>query len=63
MIFSFINKQNFNFFRTAAAVVGYALGGSAILTFVGLFIAGMLILSIIPIYVPDNSVAPYGESN
>ncbi len=51
------------FFRGAVAIVGYALGGSALITFIGLFLVGMLILSIIPIYTPDNSTPGYGESN
>ncbi len=42
---------------------GFALGGSAIVILVGIFVIAMLIISLIPIYSSDMSVPGYGESN
>jgi hypothetical protein len=51
------------FSSAGAQSVGYTLAGSGIVVLVGIFIAGMLIISLIPIYSPDNSATGYGESN
>jgi uncharacterized membrane protein len=51
------------FSSAGAQSAGYTLAGSGIVVLFGVFIAGMLIVSLIPIYSPDNSATGYGESN
>lgn len=46
-----------------AKTIGYTLGGSTAICLVGTFLVGMLIISLIPIYISETSVDGYGESN
>ena len=38
-----------------------ALGTSGVFFLIGIALAGVLVLSLIPIYVPDSSQQPYGD--
>ena len=51
------------YYSNIATFIGFATAGFGIVILVVALVVGMLILSLIPIYVPNNSDHGFGESN